>query len=78
MSPALLPAKATQVCTPQERWARAMALRRALGSVEGWSEEARFEVRERSAVLHADGVPTAEAERRAVEIVRDELLRRVP
>jgi hypothetical protein len=75
---AQLPVRDAVDRTAEERWARAVALRLALGPVDGWPEDARFEVLERAAIAEADGLPATEAERLAEDLVRADLLRRVP
>lgn len=65
--------------TAEERSARARALRRALGPVSGWPEEARDDLAERAAIVEVSGgIARGEASRVAEEAVRASLLRRIP
>jgi hypothetical protein len=72
-----LPLVAPSKRTPEERSARAQALRNALGPPSGWPEDARAELAERTAIIAADG-ESADPDRAAEEMVRAALLRSAP
>jgi hypothetical protein len=74
-----IPWREPMMRTAEERAARAVQLRQILGPVEGWTEEWRFEWNERAAIMeHDGGLERATAEREATEVLRAELLGRLP
>ncbi len=69
-----LPPVAPSKRRPEERAARARALRLALGPPSGWPDDARAELAERTAIIASDG-ESADPDRAAEEMVRAALLR---